>query len=153
MRTYCCPGFVVPKREFGLTKIQRTFDRRFSSNWRSSCGTRTHYTWARGDFNNNILSPIWTIFLVQCWLALEWYKFVRLNVTRMDTLYMEENGRQNEGPTQHELPELEKDNDQEVSSSSREKVATDVGGNKGGGIGTPKKRARATELQKLQVWM
>ena len=48
---------------------------------------------------------------------------------------------------------MEKDNDQEVSSGSREKVATDVGGDKEGGIGTPKKRARATELQKLQVGM
>jgi hypothetical protein len=48
---------------------------------------------------------------------------------------------------------LETQNDQEVSSGSREKVATDVAGDKEGGIGTPKKRARATELQKLQVGM
>ena len=48
---------------------------------------------------------------------------------------------------------MEKDNDQEVSSGLREKVATDVGGDKEGGIGTPKKRAWATELQKLQVGM
>ena len=99
-----------------------------------------------------------TIFLVQSELYSQcnvgWlWSDINSDVTRMDTLYMEENGRQNEGPTQHELPELEKDNDQEVSSSSREKVATDVGGNKGGGIRTPKKRARATELQKLQVGM
>jgi hypothetical protein len=46
---------------------------------------------------------------------------------------------------------LEKENDQEVSSGSTEKVATDVAGDKEGGIGTPKKWARATELQKLQV--
>ena len=48
---------------------------------------------------------------------------------------------------------MEKENDQEVSSGSREKVATDVAGDKEGGIGTPKMRARATELQKLQVGM
>jgi hypothetical protein len=48
---------------------------------------------------------------------------------------------------------LEKDNDQEVSSGSREKVATNVGCDREGGIGAPKKRARATELQKLQAGM
>ena len=44
-------------------------------------------------------------------------------------------------------------NNQEVSSGSREKVAIDVAGDSQGGIGTPKKRVRATELQKLQVGM
>ena len=48
---------------------------------------------------------------------------------------------------------MEKDNDQEVSSDSKENVATDVGGDKEGGIGTPKKKSRATELEKLQVGM
>ena len=46
---------------------------------------------------------------------------------------------------------LEKEGDEEVSSGSREKATQDVAGDKEVGIGTPKKRPRATELQKLQI--
>ena len=46
---------------------------------------------------------------------------------------------------------MEKENEEEVSSSSREKAAPDVASDKDGGIGVPKKRSRATELQKLQT--
>ena len=51
---------------------------------------------------------------------------------------------ENEGPTQHEVAELEKEINHEVSSCSKEKVATDIASDKEGGIRTLKKRARAT---------
>lgn len=46
---------------------------------------------------------------------------------------------------------MEKENEQEVSSGSREKAAPDVAGHREGGVGVPKKRSRASELQKLQI--
>ena len=46
---------------------------------------------------------------------------------------------------------MEKENELEVSSGSKEKAAPDVAGDKEGGIAVPKKRLRATELQKLQI--
>ena len=52
-------------------------------------------------------------------------------------------------PSQMEVPDLEKENDEEVSSGSREKTTQYVAGDKEVGIGTPKKRPKATELQKL----
>lgn len=45
---------------------------------------------------------------------------------------------------------MEKENDEEVSSGSREKATQDVAGDKEIGLGAPKKRPRVTELQKLQ---
>lgn len=63
---------------------------------------------------------------------------------------MKERKAEEKSPMQQEVPELEKENDQEVSSGSRKKAAIDVVGDKEGRIGTPKKRAWAIELQKLQ---
>jgi hypothetical protein len=54
-------------------------------------------------------------------------------------------------PSQMEVPDLEKENDEEVSSGSREKTIQDVAGDKKIILGTPKKRPRATEVQKLQI--
>ena len=56
-----------------------------------------------------------------------------------------------ESPSQMEVPDLEKKNDEEVSSGSREKATQDVAGDKEVVLGTPKKRPRTTELQKLQI--
>ena len=49
-------------------------------------------------------------------------------------------------PSQMEVPDLEKENDEEVSLGLREKTTQDVAGDKEIGIGTPKKRPRAKEL-------
>ena len=46
---------------------------------------------------------------------------------------------------------MEKENEKEVSSSSREKAGLDVASDEDSGIGVPKQRSRATELQKLQI--
>ena len=46
---------------------------------------------------------------------------------------------------------MEKENDEEVSLGLREKTTQDVAGDKEIGIGTPKKRPRATKLQKLHI--
>ena len=54
-------------------------------------------------------------------------------------------------PSQEEVPDLEKENDEELNSSSKEKSIHDVADDKEVGIGSPKKRPRATKLQKLQI--
>lgn len=51
-----------------------------------------------------------------------------------------------ESPSQMEVPDLEKENDKDVSSGSREKTTQDVAGDKEVVLGTPKKRSRATEV-------
>ena len=54
-------------------------------------------------------------------------------------------------PSEIKVAGLEKEDDEEVSSGSREKATQDIAFDTQVGIGTPKKRPRATELQKLQI--